>query len=258
MARRSVLLAVAIVIALLGTAMIVLYVQGIDARATKDQDLVDVVVAADKIDAGTSVETAKGNELFTVAKIRRADVVEGAVTSTSQIKDLVALATVFPGEQIIASRFGSPGQVQSLPIPDDMMAVSVELTDWERVAGFVNPGAEVAVFVTGMRDSREPQPTDEGEGTTTSQLLIDRALVLGVGTTSVATKTTENADGEQVVEQAPSTILTLAVSQGQAERLTFAGYNKELAFALLTEKSSTKFGPGSTNKDVQPAGGQKR
>ena len=35
-------------------------------------------------------------------------------------------------------------------IPDDKMAVSVELTDFERVAGFVNPGNEVAVFATAL------------------------------------------------------------------------------------------------------------
>ena len=55
MARRSVLLLVAALIALAGTAMIVLYVQGIDARATKDQELVEVLVATETIDLGESV-----------------------------------------------------------------------------------------------------------------------------------------------------------------------------------------------------------
>ena len=40
MARRSVLLAVAIVTALVGTLLIVMYVQGIDSRATEGQELV--------------------------------------------------------------------------------------------------------------------------------------------------------------------------------------------------------------------------
>ena len=37
MARRSILLCVAFVIAALGTAMVILYVQGIEARATEGQ-----------------------------------------------------------------------------------------------------------------------------------------------------------------------------------------------------------------------------
>ena len=40
MARRSILLCVAFVIAALGTAMVILYVQGIEARATEGQALV--------------------------------------------------------------------------------------------------------------------------------------------------------------------------------------------------------------------------
>ena len=80
--------------------------------------------------------------------MRRDDLVDGALSSTGSISDLVALGTIYPGEQIIAPKFGSLGDTESLVIPDDKMAVSVELTDPERVAGFVNPGSEVAIFVS--------------------------------------------------------------------------------------------------------------
>ena len=148
MARRSVLLLVAALIALVGTSMIVLYVQGIDARATADQELVEVLVATDTIDAGESVATAQEAGKFEKAEVRRADLVDGALSSTSSISDLVATGSIYPGEQLIAKKFGNLGDTESLVIPDDKMAVSVELTDFERVAGFVNPGNEVAVFVT--------------------------------------------------------------------------------------------------------------
>ncbi|MGN0063996.1 MAG: Flp pilus assembly protein CpaB [Nocardioides sp.] len=258
MARRSVLLAVALVIALLGTALIVLYVKGIDSRATEGQELVSVLVATEKIEAGQAVSKAMEDGKIEERDVRKADVVEGAVSSIGAIQDLVALGAVFPGEQIVTQRFGTVGQQESLPIPDDMMAVSVELTDWERVAGFVSPGAEVAVFVTGYRDTRNPDPESEERGTVDTQMLLERSLVLGVGTTSVMTRTTEGEDGEEVVEQVPTTIITLAVTQAQAERLSFAGHHKELSIALLSDDSKTKFAPGVENKDVQAPGGQKR
>ncbi len=58
---------------------------------------------------------------------------------------------------------------RALVIPDDKMAVSVELTDFERVAGFVNPGNEVAIFATALdpvapparrqgAEARQPHP----------------------------------------------------------------------------------------------------
>ena len=148
MARRSVLLLVAALIALAGTAMIVLYVQGIDARATKDQELVEVLVATETIDIGETVADAQDAGKIDKAEVRRADLVDGSLSSTTSIADDVAIGTIYPGEQLIAKKFGTLGDTQSLVIPDDMMAISVELTDFERVAGFVNPGNEVAVFAT--------------------------------------------------------------------------------------------------------------
>ena len=46
------LLIAAVLIAALGTAMILLYVQGIDDRATQGQELVEVLTATETIEAG--------------------------------------------------------------------------------------------------------------------------------------------------------------------------------------------------------------
>ena len=73
MARRSILLTVAVLIALVGTSLIVLYVQGIDARATADQELVEVLQATDVIDAGDAtrirVDLSKDNVFFGVRAV---------------------------------------------------------------------------------------------------------------------------------------------------------------------------------------------
>ena len=59
MARRSVLLIVAVLIAALGTAMILLYVQGIDDRAAEGQELVEVLTATAVIETGETVTAAE-------------------------------------------------------------------------------------------------------------------------------------------------------------------------------------------------------
>ncbi len=119
MARRSVLLHVAALIALVGTAMIVLYVQGIDARATKDQELVEVLVATETIDVGESVADAQEAGKIDKAEVRRADLVDGACRRRPSVADVVAVGTIYPGEQLIAKKFGTLGDTQSLVIPDD-------------------------------------------------------------------------------------------------------------------------------------------
>ena len=109
------------------------------------------------------------------------------------------------------------------------MAVSVNLTDPARVAGFVNPGSQVAIFLTG---------TDHGHRRRRSrELLLERVTVLGVGSTTPVSTTTTDESGASTTEQLPRTLLTLSVNQAQAEKILFAAGNGELAFGLLTDAS---------------------
>ncbi|MCY4727544.1 Flp pilus assembly protein CpaB [Nocardioides sp. STR2] len=242
----------AVLIALIGTALIVVYVQGIDARAAEGQELVEVLVATETLESGESVSAAQEAGKFDTKEVRRDDVVEGALSSTSSISDLVATGAIYPGEQLIAKKFGTLGDTASLVIPDEKMAVSVELTDWERVAGFVNPGNEVAIFGTAISPVRLAPNGDETKLGDWTRVVLGRVQVVGVGTTSVTSRTTRSDDGEQVVEEVPKTILTLAVSQAEAEKLIHADRTTELTFALLTDDSAAQDEPGVGLGGVMP------
>lgn len=250
MARRSVLLIVAVLIALVGTSLIVLYVQGIDARATEGQELVEVLTATDVIDAGEDVAAAQEAGKFEKTQVRRSDMVEGALTSTSSITDLVAVGTIYPGEQILAKKFGNLGDAGTLVIPDDKLAVSVELTDPERVAGFVNPGSEVAIFVSADPVLYKPDGKEQKLAQYTG-LLLPKVEVVGVGTTSIAARTTTSEEGEET-EQVARTILTVAVDQEQAEKLIYADRNGDISFALLTGDSVVAANAGVRAVDIMP------
>lgn len=251
MSRRSVLLIVAVLIALLGTALIVLYVRGIDKRATEGQEMVEVLTASATIEAGENASAAIEAGKFETSEVRRDDFVEGALTSTTNIKDEVALGTIYPGEQILEANFGSPSQAESLVIPDDKMAVSVELTDFERVAGFVNPGSEIAVFATDL-DLVELTPDgEERKLPSITRIVLPRSPVLGIGTTSVTSKTTKTDVGDETTQVA-QTIVTIAVTQEEAEKLILADRATDLTFALLTEDTKSKDEPGALLVDVFP------
>lgn len=241
MARRSVLLLVALVIALVGTGLIIMYVQGIESRATKDQELVEVLTVTEEIAAGETVAAAQEAGKFEQTTVRRTDMVEGALNSTGSISDLVAVTTLYPGEQLIAKKFGSIGQQGNLLIPDDKMAISFELTDFERVAGFVNPGNEVAIF-----GSRTGEPKEF------TKMVLPRVMVVGVGHTSSTSRTTTTEEGEQTIEEVPKTILTIAVTQEEAEKVIFADRFGDLNFALLTDETKSSVNPGVDLLDVLP------
>ncbi|WP_210648545.1 Flp pilus assembly protein CpaB [Nocardioides sp. SYSU D00065] len=252
MARRPVLLIVAVLIAALGTAMIVLYVQGIDERATEGQELVEVLTATAVIEAGESVSAAQEEGKFESRQVRKDDKVAGALTSTDAIADLVALGTVYPGEQIISDRFGTLGSIENLVIPDDKMALSVELTDFERVAGFVNPGSEVAIFGTAATPIRRLPDGTEQTLSSVTRIILPRVPVIGVGTTSVSSRTVTNEEGAQVTEEVPRTILTVAVTQEEAEKLVLADRTTDLTFALLGSETQSDNQPGVNPVDILP------
>lgn len=252
MARRPVLVIVAVLIALVGTALIVMYVQGIEKTATEGQELVEVLVATEQIDTGETIEAAQEAGKIDTKSVRRDDVVEGALGSTKDVAGDLATGTIYPGEQLIASKFGTLDGSASLSIPEDMMAVSVELTDFERVAGFVNPGNEVAVFATTNSASLIRPDDSEKRLPATTRIVLPRSLVLGVGTTSVSSRTTTDEDGGTATEEVARTILTLAVSQEEAEKLILADRTSDLNFALLTDESKTEDNEGKYPADVFP------
>ena len=251
MARRSILLLVALAIAALGTTMIILYVQGADARAAEGQDQVSVLTATEVIDPGESVEDALAAGKLEKREVVRDDMMDGALTSTSSIEDQVAVGRIFPGQQIIGQQFGAPGSERTLEIPDDRLAVSVELTDPARVAGFVNPGSWVAIFASGDPEVFKPDGTTQKLAPYT-RLLLPKVQVIGVGDTSVAARVTKDGDGNETTEQIPRTILTLAVDQEQAEKVIYAARNGDVAFALRTEDSKAEDNRGVTAVDIMP------
>lgn len=237
MDRRKVLLIAAALVALLGTTLVFLYVRGADNRAEERFATVEVLKAVAPIEPGESIDEAAANGKLQLLPVSQDDLVPNYQTSIENLTGLVATTRIYAGEQIISDKFGGEAQAASpLQIPKGMLAVSVNLTDPSRVAGFVNPGSEVAIFLT----SSDPIT---GEGFT--RVLLTRVTVLGVGSTTPTTTTTTTAQGAQTVENLPRTLMTLAVDQQQAQKVLFALSNGELAFGLLTGNSTVRPDPGT-------------
>lgn len=235
MDRRRVLLVVAAAIAAVGTLLVFLYVRGADERANQQFDAVQVLRAVEVIPAGETLESAQATGKVEMSNVARSAVLTGARSDTAGMEGQVALTTIYPGEQIIDSRFGTAADTEVLTIPEGMLAISVNLSDPARVAGFVNPGAEVTVFHTGTGQNAQPY----------TRMLLPRVQVIGVGTTSVVPTTTTDPTGGETTEQLPRTLLTLALDQRQAEKVLFASSSGELAFGLLTTDSEVAPGPGA-------------
>lgn len=243
MGRRTLLLVAAIVVAALGTTLVFAYVKRADDRALKDQEPTEVLVAKSLIKAGTTVEAAERQGLFTLRRIPLSATVDGYLKNTRDIANLVAVSDIFSGEQIIKDKFANVGSTTGLPIPAGKLGTAVQLGDPQRVAGFVQPGSEIAVFVT------LSGATGAGASATTgvvTRLLLPRVSVMAIGPTTLRPAT--NGQGNK--ETLPTALLTLALDQKQAQKVIWAAENARLWFSLLDKDSKTAPGPGTDARNL--------
>jgi pilus assembly protein CpaB len=233
MDRRKVLLAVAAVIAALGTLLVFLYVRGADTRADERYEAVQVLRVVKPIAAGETVEAAQAAGKIETSSVSQKDQLPDALTGTEEIQGKVAVTALYPGEQLLSSKFGATGTATGLTIPKGKIAISVNLTDPSRVAGFVNPGDKVAIFMTGT----------DAKGSF-SRMLLPEIQVIGAGTTTMVATTTTDPKGVETTDELPKTLLTLAVTQAEAERVLYGTTNGELSFGLLNNDSKAAASKG--------------
>lgn len=222
MGRRTLLLLAALAVAALGTTGVFLYVDGIAARAEADYDLVEILVATAPIEAGTTAQGAQDLGALELRQFLRKSVAGlSALSDIAGVADKVAVAPIAAGEPILESQFGDSGASSLLPIPDGKVAVSVQLADPARVAGFVGAGSEVAIFISTTAGSRNGD---------TTRLLLPKVSVIAAGSTTVIAS---DGVGEGTGEAIPNTLLTLALDQRQAQKIVYATQSGQLYFALL-------------------------
>ncbi len=259
MGRRTILLLAALVLAALGASAVFVYVRGVDERALAGQEPTQVLVATEQVPAGMTGAAAERAGAFELQTVAAASVAQTALSDTSEIRDLVALSPIFPGEQVLSAKFGRGGTTAALPLPKGKLAVSVQLSDPARVAGFVGPGTQVAVFLTSPvspaatgpgGSAPSAQTTGAAETTAagsdeeafTTATLLPRATTVAAGQSTLVTQTTTTADGAQTTEEIPRAILTLALTENEAQKVVWGQRNGELYFTLLTKNSRTQKG----------------
>jgi pilus assembly protein CpaB len=243
MGRRTILLVAAILVAALGTVLVWMYANRAEDAALAGQQPVEVLVATSDIPAGTTGAEIAQSGLSELRQLPAASVPPGALSDLTPVASQRITATVFTGQVLIGSMFGS--QVQpggGLSLPRGTMAVSVSLGDPQRVAGFVSPGSQVAVFLTAQNVG--------GENGAQTVLLLPRVPVVAVGPQTVSSGTSSGGQANNA-EQIPSAILTLALTQVQAQRLIQAQATGQLYLGLLDDDSTVSSSArGTTNNNL--------
>lgn len=246
--KRWLPIILAVVLALIAAALVFFYTRGAEQRVLDEQQPVTVLVSTSTVPRGISLGDAVAGGLAEETQVPADMAPTGAIGGvTPDNSALLAINQVNPGQILLSTNFAAElPDITPVSIPDGLIAIAISLGDVQRVGNFLRPGAEVVIFNSYTTGAA---PT-EGEATTgdlTTRVLVDRALVLGVGET--ATPPTTNPDGTTTV-QAPSSLITLGVDQAEAEKIIQASQTGSLYFGLLGDGTEVVRSNGTTDGNL--------
>jgi len=252
MNRRIGLIALAVVLALIGTFAVYSYAHNADKRAVAATRHVQVVMADKSVPAGTTWADALKNHYLSQQNIpvnSKPDHAVGSLDASIPTSE-VATAQIAPGQVVVREMFGKASAATGiLAIPQGKLAISVSLSSDADVAGFVQPSSQVAIFVT-AKLSKPPATVTQGTlGNDTdlyvTKLLLARTTVLA--TSQVAPSDLEKAGGSGSSSGNGNELLTLAVTQQEAQQIILAQQTSQLYLGLLSDTSVTGPDGGTIN-----------
>lgn len=278
MNRRSTGVLIALLLAALGTFIIVRYVGSAEDRALAGQEAIEVLLVSETIPAGSPAESlAPKVELALIPAKAQAP---GSIVDLAELEGLVTSVDLVPGEQVLASRFVTAEELAEeaeLEIPDGLVEITVSLSPERAVGGELKPNDQVAVFSsfepfdlgsvepTGIDDITEVLevlfPTDPETGAqisdddtrapgtlstpNTTNIILHKVLVTNVQVERAPTNA-PSADTELTAVQIAPTgnlLVTLAIDPENAERIVFTAEFGSLWLANET--------PGASEEDDQ-------
>jgi pilus assembly protein CpaB len=223
----------ALLVAIIGTVLLVTYVQGADKRALANTETEDVYVVQKPIAAGTPASEL--GDAVRRQPVPKTALAADIVADISNLGAKVTAVSLVPGEQLLDSRmvdanaFLGPARVA---VPVGMQEFTLRLPI-ERVAGGkITAGDTAGIFI-----SLDETTTDPASGTVTTkssgtQLTFHKVLVTAAqfsnGTAAKPESATQTAASDGALSKASETnndgtyLITIARNSVDAEKIIYA------------------------------------
>jgi Flp pilus assembly protein CpaB len=219
LATRRGTLVVAGVCALVAAGILLLamnrYRHNVDTSGNQET----VYVASSLIQKGTPGDAIAGQQLFKATSVAVKQVSAGAIADTAQLQGKVAIADIYPGQQLTAAEFTANGGLPARLAPDQR-AMTITLDQAHGMVGQVHGGDHVDIYA-GI--NFEPR---NGHAEPALRLLMSNVQVLEAGSP---------ASGGLGASQNPSSSfsnVTLNVNDAQAGALAYASDNGKVWLVL--------------------------
>ncbi|WP_305789199.1 Flp pilus assembly protein CpaB [Symbioplanes lichenis] len=225
--RRRILIALAaLVLAGLSGVSVALYARGVDQRAVDGRQAVSVLLAKQRIPAGTTGADIRAKGLAREVVMPVETVPEGALkTLSTSLDDLRLSSDLAPDQLILRGQFAAR-EAATVGVPKGQLGVSIEVTMAPGVAEKVAAGDRVTVFVT--------YPRGVQPGSQKTRVLLPAATVISI-TTGQPSDVRPAPTSTRASATTRSYPATLAVGQADATRLVHAAQTGEVYLGLLGE-----------------------
>lgn len=248
MRSRGLVVVLALILATVATAAVFLYARGVREEARTGGDLTTVIVSKVDIPANTDLNTLISEGQFVEKEIPTDTVVEGAITSVSELRNRRNNVFILAGEQIPVSRVQGgrvPGGV--LSIPEGHAAITVSL-DAPRAVGAALAGGDnvtiLATFTDVVIEETKKQQQQQQQAPTTGQqqapqgeaatvVLVPQVEVLRVAVPTRTTGVVGGGGGTETPDTTGDVQVTLAFLPEEAQRFVFALEQGSVYLALL-------------------------
>lgn len=224
---------VALVLAIVGTLLLVSYVQASEARAQQGLQPVEVLVVQDQVPRGADLATIQSATKLT--SLPSASVPGGALKSLEGFDGKVASSDLLPGEPLLKARLAdrdSQAGPGSAPVPEGMQEISVQLEAERVIGGRLSAGDTVGVVALFDKGAVKDSPDVES-----AQQIFHKILVTSVQRPAAEVSTGSDSAGQaNTALPTGELIVTFALSDADAAKIAFGAHFGNL---WLTKEPST-------------------
>lgn len=239
----------ALLLAITGTVLLVVYVQGAENRAAQGLEPVNVLVVKESIPAGTKAEDL--NNKVQLEAIPQAAVPDGAIESLSDYKGKITSVGLEPGEQLLAARLVDPRDLLpgTVPVPEGLEEVTFLLAPERILGGRIEAGDKVTVYTSFKSEGEMPAdanvPAEVKGWKQSTGLLFHDVLVTAVQKAAPETEKNSGSTEKGVEMPNGSAFITVARSDADAAKLVYGAEFGTIWLAKQTD-TSTKSDPPVT------------
>lgn len=242
MNKKVVGIIAAAVMAVVGTIILVVFVQGAEDRALEGEELVTVVVARQRIPVATPA--AQLEDLVDTEQIPKKVAPEGAISDLVQVSGLLTNVEILEGETLLVGRFSESGtfsaQRGSVQVPEGLLQVTIAMSQEQFIGGIPVPGDKVALVANGRRADFIPANSDPlsagvdpavaaaTDELVVTKIILQQALVTNVQGNALPEQPAVQTATDRVAPATGSLLITLALSGPDVERLLYVRDSQSL------------------------------